>query len=132
MGAIGQFAEQYNAFCPLEGACVNGNFTMGENIGDLGGLEMAYAAYKLSLGGREDRVIDGFTGDQRFFMAHAQVWRAIQREDALRNQLLTDPHSPAAARGSIPERNMDAWYAAFDVKPGDAQYIAPENRVRIW
>jgi endothelin-converting enzyme/putative endopeptidase len=132
MGAIGRFAEQYNAFCPLEGACVNGNFTMGENIGDLGGLEMAYAAYKLSLGGREAPVIDGFTGDQRFFMAHAQVWRAIQREDALRNQLLTDPHAPAAARGSIPERNMDAWYAAFDVQPGDTQYIPPEDRVRIW
>ena len=132
MGAIGKFAEQYNAFCPLEGACVNGNFTMGENIGDLGGLEMAYTAYKLSLGGREDRVIDGFTGDQRFFMAHAQVWRAIQRDDALRNQMLSDPHSPAPARGSIPERNVDAWYAAFDVKPGDKQYIAPENRVHIW
>jgi len=132
MGAIGRFAEQYNGFCPLEGACVNGNFTMGENIGDLGGLEMAYAAYKLSLGGREAPVIDGFTADQRFFMAHTQVWRAIQRDDALRNQMLTDPHSPAAARGSIPERNMDAWYAAFDVKEGDAQYIAPENRVRIW
>jgi putative endopeptidase len=130
--AIARFAEQYNAFCPLEGACVNGNFTMGENIGDLGGLEMAYTAYKLSLGGREAPVIDGFTGDQRFFMAHAQVWRSIQREDALRNQLLTDPHAPAAARGSIPERNMDAWYAAFGVQEGDAQYIAPENRVRIW
>jgi endothelin-converting enzyme/putative endopeptidase len=132
MATIGRFAEQYNSFCPLEGACVNGNFTMGENIGDLGGLEMAYAAYKLSLGGSEAPVIDGFTGDQRFFMAHAQVWRAIQRDDALRNQLLTDPHSPAAARGSIPERNMDAWYAAFNVKEGDAQYIAPEQRVRIW
>jgi endothelin-converting enzyme/putative endopeptidase len=130
--AIAKFAAQYNAFCPLEGACVNGNFTMGENIGDLGGLEMAYTAYKLSLGGAEAPVIDGFTGDQRFFMAHAQVWRAIQREDALRNQLLTDPHSPAAARGSIPERNMDAWYAAFDVKEGAAQYIPPEDRVRIW
>jgi putative endopeptidase len=132
MGAISKFADQYNAFCPLEGACVNGNFTMGENIGDLGGLEMAYTAYKLSLGGREAPVIDGFTGDQRFFMAHAQVWRAIQRDDALRNQLLTDPHSPAPARGSIPERNMDAWYAAFDVKEGDKQYLAPEDRVRIW
>ncbi len=130
--AIAKFGAQYDAFCPLEGACVNGNFTMGENIGDLGGLEMAYTAYKLSLGGREAPVLDGFTGDQRFFMAHAQVWRAIQREDALRNQLLTDPHSPAAARGSIPERNMDAWYAAFDVKEGDAQYLAPEDRVRIW
>ena len=130
--AIAKFAEQYNAFCPIQGACVNGNFTMGENIGDLGGLEMAYTAYKLSLGGSEAPVIDGFTGDQRFFMAHAQVWRAIQREDALRNQMLTDPHAPAAARGSIPERNMDAWYAAFDVKQGDAQYIPPEDRVRIW
>jgi putative endopeptidase len=130
--AIARFAEQYNAFCPLEGACVNGNFTMGENIGDLGGLEMAYTAYRLSLGGSEAPVLDGFTGDQRFFMAHSQVWRSIQREDALRNQLLTDPHAPAAARGSIPERNMDAWYAAFGVQPGDAQYIAPENRVRIW
>jgi putative endopeptidase len=130
--AIAKFAAQYNTFCPLEGACVNGNFTMGENIGDLGGLEMAYAAYKLSLGGKEAPVIDGFTGDQRFFMAHAQVWRAIQRDDALRNQLLTDPHSPAAARGSIPERNMDAWYAAFNVQPTDKAYIAPEERVRIW
>jgi hypothetical protein len=93
MGAIGKFAEQYNAFCPLEAACVNGNFTMGENIGDLGGLEMAYTAYKLSLGGREAPVIDGFTGDQRFFMAHAQVWRAhparrrAARADALRSAL---------------------------------------------
>jgi len=130
--AIARLGEQYDAFCPLEGACVNGNFTMGENIGDLGGLEMAYTAYKLFLGGREAPVVDGFTGDQRFFMAHTQVWRAIQREDALRNQLLTDPHSPAPARGSIPERNMDAWYAAFDVREGDAQYIAPEDRVRIW
>ena len=117
--ATAKFAAQYNAFCPLEGACVNGNFTMGENIGDLGGLEMAYTAYKLSLGGQEAPVIDGFTGDQRFFMAHAQVWRAIQRDDALRAQMLSDPHAPAAARGSIPERNMDAWYAAFDVKEGD-------------
>jgi endothelin-converting enzyme/putative endopeptidase len=130
--AIAKFAEQYNAFCPLEGACVNGNFTMGENIGDLGGLEMAYTAYKLSLKGAEAPVLDGFTGDQRFFMAHAQVWRAIQRDDALRNQMLTDPHAPAAARGSIPERNMDAWYAAFDVKEGDRLYLAPEDRVRIW
>ncbi len=130
--ATAKFAAQYDAFCPLEGVCVNGRFTMGENLGDLGGLEMAYTAYKLSLNGQEAPVIDGFTGDQRFFMAHAQVWRAIIRDDALRNQVLTDPHSPAAARGSIPERNMDAWYAAFDVKQGDKSYIAPEQRVRIW
>jgi endothelin-converting enzyme/putative endopeptidase len=127
-----RFAAQYNAFCPLEGVCVNGKLTMGENIGDLGGLEMAYAAYKLSLKGQPAPVIDGFTGDQRFFLAHAQVWRAIQRDDALRNQVLTDPHSPPSARGSIPERNMDAWYAAFNVKEGDKLYLKPEQRVRIW
>jgi len=127
-----KFAAQYDAFCPLEGTCVNGRFTMGENLGDLGGLEMAYTAYKLSLNGAEAPVIDGFTGDQRFFMAHAQVWRAIQRDDALRNQVLTDPHSPAAARGSIPERNIDAWYDAFGVKEGDKAYLPPEQRVKIW
>ncbi len=127
-----KFAAQYDAFCPLEGVCVNGDFTMGENIGDLGGLEMAYTAYKLSLNGQEAPVIDGFTGDQRFFMAHAQVWRAMQRDDALRNQVLTDPHAPAAARGSIPERNMEAWYAAFNVQPTDKAYLAPEERVNIW
>jgi len=127
-----RFAAQYNAFCPLEDACVNGKLTMGENIGDLGGLEMAFTAYKLSLNGQEAPVIDGFTGDQRFFLAHAQVWRAIQRDDALRNQLLTDPHSPPAARGTIPEQNMDAWYTAFGVKEGDKLYLKPEQRVRIW
>jgi len=105
---------------------------MGENIGDLGGLEMAYTAYKLSLKGKPAPVLGGFTGDQRFFMAHAQVWRSMMRDDALRNLVLTNPHSPPAARGSIPERNMDAWYAAFDVKPGDKGYIAPDQRVRIW
>src|SRR3954451_2257749 len=102
---------------------------MGENIGDLGGLEMAYTAYKLSLNGKEAPVLDGLTGDQRFFIAHAQVWRALQREDELRNQVLPNPHPPAAARGSIPERNMDAWYAAFNVKDGDPLFIKPENRV---
>ncbi|HOY78004.1 MAG TPA: M13-type metalloendopeptidase, partial [Hyphomonadaceae bacterium] len=77
-------------------------------------------------------VIDGFTGDQRFFMAHAQVWRTVIRDDALVNQMRTDPHAPGAARGSIPERNIDAWYTAFDVKEGDKEYIAPDKRVRIW
>jgi len=127
-----RFAGQYNAFCPLQGLCVNGKLTMGENIGDLGGLEMAYTAYKQSLNGKEAPVIDGFTGDQRFFMAHAQVWRSLEREDDLRNLILTNPHAPPAARGSIPERNMDAWYAAFDVKEGDKAFIKPEDRVRIW
>ena len=123
---------QYRAFCPLEGACVNGQLTMGENIGDLGGLEMAYGAYKLSLGGREAPVIDGFTGDQRFFLAYAQAWRGKIRDDALRAQLLTDPHSPAAARGQLPLRNVDAWYQAFGVTEGDKLYLRPEERVRIW
>ncbi len=132
MAQTEKLAAQYNAFCPLPGLCVNGKLTMGENIGDLGGLEMAYAAYRLSLKGKPAPVIGGFTGDQRFFMAHAQVWRQKMREDALRNLILTNPHAPAAARGSIPERNMDAWYTAFDVKPGDKEYIAPEGRVRIW
>jgi endothelin-converting enzyme/putative endopeptidase len=123
---------QYHAFCPLEGACVNGQLTMGENIGDLGGLEMAYGAYKLSLGGKEAPVIDGFTGDQRFFLAFAQAWRGKIRDDALRAQLLTDPHSPAAARGQLPLRNVDAWYEAFGVKEGDKLYLKPEERVKIW
>ena len=127
-----KLAAQYNAFCPLPETCVNGKLTMGENIGDLGGLEMAYTAYKLSLGGKEAPVLGGLTGDQRFFLAHAQIWRAIQRDDALRNQILTDPHAPPAARGSIPERNIDAWYTAFGVTPGDKAYLAPDARVHIW
>ncbi len=130
--ATTRFGAQYNAFCPLEGQCVKGDLTMGENIGDLGGLEMAYTAYHLSLGGKEAPVLDGLTGDQRFFMAHAQVWRAVIRDDALVNQMRTDPHSPAAARGSIPERNIDAWYTAFDVKEGDKEFIPPAQRVKIW
>jgi endothelin-converting enzyme/putative endopeptidase len=132
LAATGRLAAQFDASCPLSDACVNGRLTMGENIGDLGGLEMAHTAYRLSLKGAEAPVIEGFTGDQRFFMSWAQVWRAAQREDALRNQLLTDPHSPASVRGSQPLRNIDAWYAAFNVQPGDKQYLAPEERVKIW
>jgi len=127
-----RLAAQYDAFCPLPDTCVNGRLTMGENIGDLGGLEMAHTAYRLSLAGAEAPVIDGFTGDQRFFMSHTQLWRGLQREDSLRSQLLTDPHSPDAARGALPERNIDAWYTAFDVKEGDKAYLAPEQRVKIW
>jgi putative endopeptidase len=122
----------YGSYCPLEGACVNGDLTMGENIGDLGGLEMSYTAYKLSLNGQEAPVLDNFTGDQRFFLSFAQAWRGKTRDDALRAQMLTDPHSPRTARGSFPERNMDAWYAAFDVQPGAKLYLDPKDRVRIW
>ena len=127
-----KLATQAAAFCPLPNTCVNGKLTMGENIGDLGGLEMAYAAYKLSLKGKEAPVIEGFTGDQRFFMAHAQIWRAKMRDDALRNLILSNPHAPPALRGSLPERNMDAWYAAFAVKPDDTAFLPPDARVRIW
>ena len=130
--ATRKLEAQYRAFCPLEGACVNGQLTMGENIGDLGGLEMAYGAYKLSLGGRGAPVIDGFTGDQRFFLSYAQVWRAKIRDDALRAQMLTDPHAPAAARGQLPLQDVDAWYEAFGIKEGDKLYLKPEDRVRIW
>ena len=125
----------YSAYCPIpdnETDCVNGQLTMGENIGDLGGLEMAYTAYRMSLNGEEAPVIGGFTGDQRFFMSWAQVWRGKTRDDALLNMLLTDPHSPESVRGEAPLRNIDAWYDAFDVNEGDALYLPPEDRVRIW
>ena len=125
---------QYDAFCPLDdgNTCVNGRFTLGENIGDLGGLSLAYRAYKLSLNGKEDKVIDGLTGDQRFFLAWAQVWRSQQREDAARQRLRTDPHSPEEYRVNGVVRNLDAWYDAFNVSPEDDLYLPPEERVHIW
>lgn len=127
--ALGAQYEQYE---PIEGFPLDPNLTMGENIGDVGGLAMAYHAYKLSLGGAEAPVINGFTGDQRFFMAWAQVWKRVQRDEALKNQIATDPHSPAQFRVNGVVRNMDAWYEAFEVTEGDALYLAPEDRVQIW
>lgn len=125
---------QYNTFCPLDEGktCVNGRLALGENIGDLGGLSMAYRAYKLSLNGEEDKVIDGLTGDQRFFMAWAQVWRSKYREEALRTQLQTGPHSPPVYRVNGVVRNFDEWYEAFGVTPDHALYLPPEERIRIW
>ncbi|HSD18096.1 MAG TPA: M13 family metallopeptidase [Thermomonas sp.] len=123
---------QYDAYCPLEGQCVNGALTMGENIGDLGGISMAYTAYKLSLGGKPAPVIDGLTGDQRFFLSWAQVWKGKYRDEALLTLIKTNPHSPVMYRANGPLRNFDPWYQAFDVKPGDAMYLPPEQRVRIW
>jgi putative endopeptidase len=105
---------------------------MGENIADFAGLNVALDAYHRSLGGKPAPVIEGLTGDQRFFLGYAQVWRAKTREDALRNQVATDPHSPPRYRTIAPLRDLDAWYAAFDVKPGDKYYLPPEERVRIW
>ena len=123
---------QYGGYEPVEGFKVNPELTMGENIGDIGGLAMAYYAYKLSLNGEEAPVIDGYTGDQRFFMAWAQVWKRIVRDEALKNQIATDPHSPAQYRVNGVVRNMDAWYEAFNVEEGDALYLAPKDRVQIW
>ncbi len=125
--------EAYDKFEPVEGVHVNGKLTMGENIGDLGGLEMAYSAYRRFVADHgEQPVIDGLTGDQRFFLSWAQVWRGKSRENALREQLLTDPHSPPEYRvdGVVP--NIDAWYAAFNVTPDSAMYIPPDKRVKIW
>lgn len=135
--------NQYNQYCPLDEGdpCVNGKLTLGENIGDLGGLSLAYRAYQISLDengdgviseSEEAPVIDGFTGDQRFFMAWAQVWRAKYRDEAKRNQLLTDPHSPPEYRVNGIVRNFDEWYDAFGVTEEDELYLPPEQRIRIW
>ncbi|MGY6637526.1 MAG: M13 family metallopeptidase [Erythrobacter sp.] len=126
--------EQYNALCPLDEGktCVNGRLTLGENIGDLGGLSLAYRAYKIATKDKDVPVIDGLTGDQRFFLGWAQVWRSSQREESLRTMLRTDPHSPEAYRVNGVVRNLDAWYEAFGITPDHALYIPPEQRVRIW
>jgi putative endopeptidase len=131
-GRAQRLGAQYSAFEPLPGYHVNGGLTMGENIGDMGGINLALDAYHASLHGRPAPVIDGLTGDQRVFLGWAQVWRAKSRPDALRQQLLTDPHSPPEERVNAVVRNVDAWYTAFGVKPGDRLYVAPQDRVRIW
>ncbi len=123
---------QYSALAPLEGSNVNGDLTMGENIADLGGLLLALDAYHRSLNGQPAPVINGLTGDQRVFLGWAQVWRENIRDDALRQQVTVDPHAPAQYRAAVPPRNIDAWYAAFGVQPGDEQYLAPDARARIW
>ena len=123
---------QYDALSPVEGSNVNGDLTMGENIADLGGLLMALDAYHMSLNGQPAPVLNGLTGDQRVFLGWAQVWRTNARDEALRQQVTTDPHSPGQYRAAVSPRNIDAWYTAFGVQPGDEQYLAPEARARIW
>jgi endothelin-converting enzyme/putative endopeptidase len=124
---------QYDAYEPLPGTHVNGKLTMGENIGDLGGIEAAYAAFqKYQARHGKAPVIDGLTGDQRFFLAYAQAWQSKRRDDLTRQLLLTDPHSPSQFRTNGVVRNVDAWYTAFDVRPGDKLYLPPEKRVHIW
>jgi len=127
-----RLGAQYSSFELLPGEHINGALTMGENIGDMGGINLGLEAYHASLKGKPAPVIDGLTGDQRVFLGWAQVWRGKQRDEALRQQLHTDPHSPAEARVNAVVRNVDAWYAAFDVQPGDKLYVAPADRVHIW
>ena len=125
--------KQYDGYEAIPGTKINGKLTMGENIGDLGGIEMAYAAYhRYQAKHGPALVIGGLTGDQRFFLSFAQAWQAKVREGAARARLLTDPHSPPYYRVNGIVRNVDAWYAAFDVKPGDKLYLAPADRVHIW
>ena len=125
--------QQYNGFSPYPGVNVNGQLTLGENLGDLGGIEAAYGAYRRYVAKHgEPAVINGLTGDQRFFIGWAQAWQGKDREDAERQQILTDPHSPDVYRTNGVVRNVDAWYTAFNIKPGDAIYLPPEQRVHIW
>ena len=127
-----KLGAQYGAINPIDDMHINPKLTMGENIGDLSGLAQAYRAYRISLGGKEAPVINGFTGDQRFFIGYAQIWRTKFRDEALRQRLLTDSHSPGMYRALVPIVNNDAFVRAFTVKEGDKMYIAPTERVKIW
>jgi putative endopeptidase len=127
-----ELAAQYSAFEPLPGLHVNGSLTLGENIADLGGVTLALDAYRASLHGAPAPVLDGLTGEQRVFLGWAQAWRGRVTDDYVKQQVVSDPHSPRRFRVNGPLRNVDAWYTAFDVKPGESLYVAPANRVHIW
>ena len=127
-----KLAAQYDAYEVVDGLTINGQFTSGENIGDLGGLGIAYKAYQISLDGKEAPVIDGYTGDQRFFLGWGQVWRGKARDEESKRLLTVDPHSPAKFRANGASINVDAFYEAFDVNEGDGMYLPPEERVKIW
>ncbi len=127
-----KLVEQYSEFKPFDDLNVNGEFTLGENIGDLGGLSIALLAYELSLDGKEAPVLDGFTGEQRVFIGYAQGWLGKSRDEALRQQIKTDPHSPRQYRVNGVVRNVPEFYELFDVVETDALYLAPEDRVKIW
>ncbi len=124
--------DQYSQYEPLPGLKVNGELTLGENIGDLTGIVISHRAYQLSLKGQPAPVIDGMTGDQRFFFAWAQQWRGKMRDDALRQQVLTNPHAPDRSRANGPLRNVEAFYNTFDVKESDKMYLPPDRRAKIW
>ncbi len=123
---------QYDSYEPLPGLHIKGDATLGENIADLSGLTVAYKAYHLSLKGKPAPVLNGFTGDQRFFLSYGQVWRLKQRDSAKRAQVLSNEHSPAKFRVIGTTRNLAPWYAAFHVKPGAKYYLAPDKRVQLW
>ena len=123
---------QYSGYKVFDDLNVNGELTLGENIGDLSGVTIAYKAYKMSLNGQEAPVIDGLTGDQRFFMGFSQIWRVKMKEEAMRNRVATDPHSPGHFRALGALSNMPEFYTTYDVKEGDKMYLAPEKRVKIW
>jgi len=128
----GKLVDQFSAYAPFDDLNVNGEFTLGENIGDLGGLSIGLLAYKMSLDGEEPPLIDGYTGEQRALLGWAQVWRRKYRDEELRRRIATDPHSPAEYRVNGIVRNMSEFYEAFDVQEGDALYLPPEERVKIW
>ena len=127
-----QVVEQYNKLTVLDTLHVNGSLTLGENLADLGGLNIAYEAFKKTQQGQSTKKIDGFTPDQRFFLSWAQVWRGSQRPEAAAQRILTDPHSPEQYRSNAPLTNIDAWYNAFDIKPGDKMYKKVEDRIKVW
>jgi putative endopeptidase len=128
----GKLVNQFDGYTVLDTIHVNGKLTLGENIGDLGGLNAAYEAFKMTKQGQSEVKIDGFTPDQRFFLSWAQVWRGNILPESAAQLIITDSHSPGPYRTIGAPVNMDAWYKAFDVKPGDKLYIAPENRLKIW
>jgi endothelin-converting enzyme/putative endopeptidase len=132
----GQLVAQYDQYSPLEGVMVNGRLTLGENIGDLAGINVAYAAWKAYEAENYENgtapLIDGFTGDQRFFLAYAQLWREISTEQKIRQLAVSDNHSPGQFRANGIVRNFDPWYEAFNVTEDDDLYLPPEERVRIW
>lgn len=130
-GAAEALAKQFDAYRPFPDIAVNGHQTLSENIADVAGLLSAYDAYRLSLQGKLDRVAAGLSGDQRFFMSYAQSWRSKTREEELRRGIATDGHAPDEYRADI-VRNLDSWYDAFSVMPGQKLYLAPPDRVRVW
>jgi putative endopeptidase len=125
-------ADQFDTYEPLPGIRINGQLTLGENIADLAGLVIAYKAYQIALGGKPAPLLDGYTGDQRFYIAYSQSWRHKDRDGRLRAQLLSNPHAPPLYRVDGCIRNDDGWYAAFLIAPTDKYYLAPEARVRLW